>query len=160
MSATPTLKRRAADPQKPEGVQNIRTAKINVEQLKSRSSHRDVLERIASIRVGIPAQDFETTAEKIGLSKKELAEKLGLSPRTISSRKNILSPEESEKTLRIQDIFEGATRVFGSAEEAQAWLNSPAYGLKNQRPIDLLDTDLGAQQVKGLLSAIKYGNVW
>jgi putative toxin-antitoxin system antitoxin component (TIGR02293 family) len=119
-----------------------------------------VLERICSIRNGIPAREFNSIAALVGLSKKELAEKLGLSPRTLSTRKDILSPEESEKTLRIHELFDLAKEIFGSETEAQLWITSPAYGLENQRPIDLLDTDLGAQQVRALLSAIKYGNVW
>lgn len=120
----------------------------------------DVLERISLIRNGIPAKEFDSIAVLVGLSKKELAEKLGLSPRTLSTRKDTLSPEESEKTLRIHELFNQAKEVFGSETEAQLWITSPAYGLNNQRPIDLLDTDLGAQQVRGLLGAIKYGNVW
>jgi putative toxin-antitoxin system antitoxin component (TIGR02293 family) len=144
----------------PAGTQEIRRAKIHVEAPGSAVARSGAFARINLIRKGIPAQDFESTAEKVGLSKKELAEKLGLSPRTLSSRKDILSPEESEKTLRAQELFNEATEVFSSTEEARVWLVSPAYGLNDQKPIDLLDTDLGAQQVRGLLSAIEYGNVW
>jgi putative toxin-antitoxin system antitoxin component (TIGR02293 family) len=65
-----------------------------------------------------------------------------------------------EKTLRTIEIFEQAVEVFGSENAAQDWMTSPAYGLENQTSVDLLDTDIGAAQIKGLLSAIKYGNVW
>lgn len=140
-----------------KATRNIKRAKIREQDQKATIS---ILERISLIRSGIPAQQFDSVAELVGLPKKELAEKLGLSPRTLSTRKHTLSPEESEKTLRTHDLFNEAKEVFGSEEEAQAWITSPAYGLNNQMPIDLLDTDLGAQQVKGLLSAIKYGNIW
>src|SRR5580700_7020662 len=72
---------------------------------------------IASIRKGIPPKDFVLLARHIGLSQAELARKLGLSPRTIAVRiaggQKRLNPEESEKVLRIQHIFEQAIRVFG-----------------------------------------------
>jgi putative toxin-antitoxin system antitoxin component (TIGR02293 family) len=136
----------------------IRRAKIGGQRQKKPGT--GVLERISLIRSGIPAREFDSVARSLGLSKKELAEKLGLSPRTLSTRKGTLSPEESEKTLRIRELFTFAKEVFDSELEAQVWITSPAYGLENRRPVDLFDTDVGAQQVRGLLSAIKYGNVW
>jgi putative toxin-antitoxin system antitoxin component (TIGR02293 family) len=141
------------------GLGHIKKTRVRADDLKTRSD-RDFLEQIEAIRHGISVEAFEETAEKVGLSKSELAQKLGLSPRTISSRKSLLTREESEKTIRVQDILTEAAEVFGSEAEAQEWLTSPAYGLNNQKPIDLLDTDLGAGRVRGLLSAIKYGNVW
>jgi putative toxin-antitoxin system antitoxin component (TIGR02293 family) len=155
MSTTQSLEKVTTTDSK--GTRKIRRAKIRGRDLKAATN---ILERISLIRSGIPARQFDSVAVLVGLSKRELAEKLGLSPRTLSTRKNTLSPEESEKTLRTHELFNEAKEVFGSQTEAQAWMTSPAYGLNNQKPIDLLDTDLGAQQVKGLLSAIKYGNVW
>jgi putative toxin-antitoxin system antitoxin component (TIGR02293 family) len=157
MSATRDLKKVAIA--HPESTQTIRRAKISGQGV-STPIDIGLSERIQLIRGGIPARQFDSTAKLVGLSKKGLAEKLGLSSRTLSTRKESLSPEESEKTLRTHEIFNEAKEVFGSAEEARAWISAPAYGLNNQKPIDLLDTDAGAQQVKGLLGAIKYGNVW
>jgi putative toxin-antitoxin system antitoxin component (TIGR02293 family) len=156
MSTVHTLGKGSAPDSK--GVLKIRRAKIGKQTRTAPVS--GVLERVSLIRNGIPVREFDSVAVLVGLSKKELAEKLGLSPRTLSTRKETLSPEESEKTLRTHELFNEAKEVFGSEAEAQAWITSPAYGLDNQKPIDLLDTDLGAQQVRGLLGAIKYGNVW
>jgi putative toxin-antitoxin system antitoxin component (TIGR02293 family) len=78
----------------------------------------------------------------------------------MASRRTKLTPEETEKILRIKHLFEHATKVFGSEEEARHWLNNPAYGLEGQRPIDLLDTEPGAMQVRDYLGAIEYGNYW
>jgi putative toxin-antitoxin system antitoxin component (TIGR02293 family) len=66
----------------------------------------------------------------------------------------------SEETLRIQYQFEQAVAVFGSEEEAKRWLTNPAYGLEDQRPIDLLDTEPGAMRVRDYLGAIECGNYW
>jgi putative toxin-antitoxin system antitoxin component (TIGR02293 family) len=119
---------------------------------------------IASIRKGIPPKDFVLMARQIGLPQSELARKLGLSPRTMAARiaggRKKLSPDETEKVLRIRHIFEHAVRVFGSLKEAREWLMSPASGLEGQRPIDLLDTEPGGAQVRDYLGAIEYGNYW
>jgi len=84
----------------------------------------------------------------------------GLSPRTMASRRTRLTSEETEKTLRAKYLFEQAVGVFGSEEEARRWLTNPAYGLEDQRPIDLLDTEPGAMQVRDYLGAIECGNYW
>jgi putative toxin-antitoxin system antitoxin component (TIGR02293 family) len=119
---------------------------------------------IASIRKGIPPKDFVLMARQIGLPQSELARKLGLSPRTMAARiaggRKKLSPDETEKVLRIRHIFEHAVHVFGSVTEAREWLMSPASGLEGQRPIDLLDTEPGGAQVRDYLGAIEYGNYW
>ena len=39
-------------------------------------------------------------------------------------------------------------------------MNTPQRGLEFHKPIELLDTDVGAGYVWDLLSAIKYGNIW
>jgi putative toxin-antitoxin system antitoxin component (TIGR02293 family) len=152
-----------ADIVTPRPYPGIRQAKIPaVAQAESHAgmSYAD----IASIRKGIPPKDFVLMARQIGLSQSELARKLGLSPRTMAARiaggRNKLSPDESEKVLRIRHIFKHALRVFGSAKEAREWLMSPAFGLEGQRPIDLLDTEPGGAQVRDYIGAIEYGNYW
>jgi putative toxin-antitoxin system antitoxin component (TIGR02293 family) len=116
--------------------------------------------QISLIREGAPAETFAQTAKNIGLAQAELAKKLGLSPRTMASRRTRLTSEETEKTLRAKYLFEQAVGVFGSEEEARRWLTNPAYGLEDQRPIDLLDTEPGAMQVRDYLGAIECGNYW
>jgi putative toxin-antitoxin system antitoxin component (TIGR02293 family) len=120
--------------------------------------------QIQTIRKGMPSKTFSEVAKRVGLAQADLAKKLGLSPRTMASRLAVrgtkLTAEESEKTLRIQQIFEQATRVFGTEDEAREWLTSPAHGLEGQRPIDLLDTEPGSFQVRDYLGAIEYGNYW
>jgi putative toxin-antitoxin system antitoxin component (TIGR02293 family) len=142
-----------------------------IKQADIRETNKSKAEAIAStavqiqiIRKGVPSKTFSEVAKRVGLAQGELAKKLGLSPRTMASRLagrgTKLTAEESEKTLRIQQIFDQAIRVFGTEEEAREWLTSPAYGLEGQRPIDLLDTEPGSFQVRDYLGAIEYGNYW
>lgn len=152
-----------ADIETPRPYPGIRPAKIPA-AAKPESRAAKPSTDIASIRKGIPPKDFVLLARHIGLSQAELARKLGLSPRTMAARivggQKKLTPEESEKVLRLRHAFEHAVRVFGSAKEAREWLMSPAFGLEDQRPIDLLDTEPGGAQVRDYLGAIEYGNYW
>lgn len=123
----------------------------------------DPLQQIALIRQGYAAQVVDQVAESIGIPRKKLLESLRLSDRTIrfrSKKNQRLSPEESQKIHRVEEVFALATEVFESKEKAQQWLTTPAYGLGNVRPLDFLDTDLGLREVNNLLSAIEWGNYY
>jgi putative toxin-antitoxin system antitoxin component (TIGR02293 family) len=134
--------------------------------IKNKASTSDnkiggALSDVDLIRSGISHEQFHVIAQKIGLSDSQLAFKLGISPRTLASRRGkTLTVPEAEKALRANRIRLDAEDLFGSNKEAIAWLNSPQRGLENQRPVEILDTDVGAEHVQDYLSAIRYGNVW
>ena len=47
-----------------------------------------------------------------------------------------------------------ATEVLGNQQVAEEWLNRPAVGLDQRRPLDLLSTAVGAEMVERLLGRI------
>ncbi|MGY3582846.1 putative toxin-antitoxin system antitoxin component (TIGR02293 family) [Bradyrhizobium sp. USDA 4341] len=47
--------------------------------------------------------------------------------------------------------------MFGSQEEAEQWLERPAIGLDQRRPIDLLATPVGIELVEQYLKRLAYG---
>ncbi len=55
------------------------------------------------------------------------------------------------------EILSRATMVLGSREAAKRWLQRPAIGLGNRRPIDLLAAPDQAALVDDLLTRIEYG---
>ena len=51
-----------------------------------------------------------------------------------------------------------AAEVFGSTEKAERWMNT--YNLVlNAPPVDLLNSEVGINELKKILNAIKYGGV-
>jgi putative toxin-antitoxin system antitoxin component (TIGR02293 family) len=46
--------------------------------------------------------------------------------------------------------------VLGSQEEAEKWLERPAIGLDQERPIDLLTTPAGVKLVEDYLGRLEY----
>jgi putative toxin-antitoxin system antitoxin component (TIGR02293 family) len=117
---------------------------------------------VKAIRAGLPARAFVGVANAFNLTVDQLAGILGVSPRTIRDQQKKLarlSSENTEKLVRMVRVRQQARRVFSTDEAASGWLTSPAPALEGVKPIDLLDTDLGAREVEAVLNGIAYGNV-
>ncbi len=116
------------------------------------------LEQIESIRQGIAAQVFDQLATALGLGKEALASTLNINAQTLRKRKSrLLSADEAEKSLRVARIFAFASEVLGTEDKARLWLKDQIPALGGKRPLDYLDTDVGADQVTNLLGGIKWG---
>ena len=116
---------------------------------------------VDAIRAGLPARTFGQVADALNLSKAVLAKKLGIATRTINRKtgaKRTLSPEESEKILRVARIRNLANDLFTTDAAISEWLAKPASALHDAAPIDLLDTEVGAREVEGFIRGVLYGN--
>ena len=87
---------------------------------------------------------------------------IGISLRTLQRRRKdggetILSVEQSNRTWKFAEILGRATEIFGSKDEAEAWMNRPAIGLDQRRPIDLMSTSVGIEAVEDYLTRVEYG---
>ncbi len=89
------------------------------------------------------------------------AKAIGMSQRTyqrhLSEASKPLSPEQTARTWKLAEIVAKATSVLGSQEEAEQWLEKPAIGLNQRRPIDLLATPAGTELVEDFLVRLEYG---
>lgn len=90
-----------------------------------------------------------------------LEKAVGMSLRTFQRWKDAparpLSQEQSGRTWKFAEILAKATEVLGSQEEAERWLERPAIGLDQRRPIDLLATPAGVELVENYLIQLEYG---
>lgn len=57
------------------------------------------------------------------------------------------------------ELYELAIEVFATEAEALEWLQRPHPILDGSTPLEIALTPTGAQRVKGVLAAIKYGGV-
>src|SRR3546814_20201970 len=71
--------------------------------------------------------------------------------------KKLLSKEQSGRAWKFAEIVAKATRVFGSQDKAEDWMEEPAIGLNGNAPIDLLSTTAGTELVENFLDQIEYG---
>lgn len=117
---------------------------------------------VAAIRSGLPAKAFDGLAQALLMSADDLAGVLGLSIRTIRDqrkRRVRLSRDATEKIVRAARVQVLARKVFTTDAAVSQWLATPAPALDSQRPVDLLDTDVGAREVESILQGVAYGNV-
>ncbi len=79
--------------------------------------------------------------------------------KTLANRRKLgtLTPEQSDRLLRVARLLAMAEETFGSQARAGAWLRRPTTALAGERPLDILDTDEGARQVETLLGRIGNG---
>lgn len=116
-----------------------------------------------AILSGFPGKALVRLSENVALIRRpEAFEKaLGVSLRTFQRRKKDaaanLNQEQSGRAWKFAEILEKATEVFGSQAEAEQFLERPAIGLDQRRPIDLLATPAGVELVETHLERIKYG---
>lgn len=83
-----------------------------------------------------------------------------IEPRTLSHRRTKrqhLSPDESERAARISRMLTLAARVFGSRDKALAWLRKPQKRLGGLAPMSLLSGESGGRIVEEALIQIDEG---
>ncbi|MFC3204780.1 type II RES/Xre toxin-antitoxin system antitoxin [Aquamicrobium soli] len=112
---------------------------------------------------GLPGSALDHLVGRlVFIHKTESLEKaVGMSLRTYQRRKDTpskpLSQEQSGRTWKFAEILAKATDVLGSQAEAEQWLERPAIGLDQRRPIDLLSTPAGIELVEDYLERLEYG---
>jgi putative toxin-antitoxin system antitoxin component (TIGR02293 family) len=114
---------------------------------------------LARVREGLPFSALTVVTEDYGIPREILAAILHLSPRNLLRRReqNRLSADESDRLYRLARVLAHANRVFGDPEESADWIQAPNRALGKQKPLALLDTDIGAQQVDDVLGRIEHG---
>jgi putative toxin-antitoxin system antitoxin component (TIGR02293 family) len=112
------------------------------------------------VREGIPVKSLNLLALRLDLAQAEISEKIGIPQRTLSRRNAQdarLTPAESDRTVRLAQVYANAVETLGSGDKAAAWLKTPNRALRGGRPLDQVDTDPGVREVEDLLGRIAYG---
>ncbi|HET7876142.1 MAG TPA: antitoxin Xre/MbcA/ParS toxin-binding domain-containing protein [Methylomirabilota bacterium] len=114
---------------------------------------------IGRIRAGLPYAALEAVARRFEIPLETLVRVLHLPRRTLARRKKErrLRADESDRLLRLGRVAALAEEVLGDKEKASRWLQKPNRALGGIAPLDLLDTDLGAQEVEATLTRIEHG---
>ncbi len=63
----------------------------------------------------------------------------------------------SDRFYRFRKIVQLAAKVFEDSDSGLQWLRRPQPGLRGLVPIEILDTDPGAEAVERLLLQIEFG---
>src|SRR5436305_10203711 len=112
------------------------------------------------VRKGLPASVVTALDEKLDLGHMVLSRKLGIPQRTLTRRlseRSRLTAAESDRTVRLARVYANAVEMIGDEGKAVDWLRTPNRALGGERPLDKLDTDIGAREVEDILGRIAYG---
>jgi len=112
------------------------------------------------VRKGLPASSVKVLAERLDVANAVLSQKLGIPQRTLTrrlSQRSRLTSAESDRTVRVARVYASAAEMIGDEEKAVEWLRTPNRALGGARPLDQLDTDVGAREVEDILGRIAYG---
>ena len=107
---------------------------------------------------GLPTSSIDVLREE-GLTFSEVHD-LVLPARTLkhrNSKKQPLSIEETDRTLRVAKVLALAERVFGNHAKALDWLRRPNRRLKDRAPMQLLRSEVGGELVREMLYQIDEG---
>jgi putative toxin-antitoxin system antitoxin component (TIGR02293 family) len=116
----------------------------------------DLLDAIGE---GLPIPALETVIRRGMVSAAEIYD-LVIPRRTLAHRKDKgqpLSAEQSDRLTRVVRMAARAEEAIGDAEGAARWLRKPNRALEGKRPLDLLESDLGARMVERVLGRIEHG---
>ena len=113
---------------------------------------------MAAVREGLPVTLVDDLLADGLLSATEL-DRLAVSRKTLAHRRGLgrLSPEQSDRLMRLLRVIAQARATFGAPDKAARWLRRPTRVLDGAAPLDLLDTDIGAQRAAQVLGWIDHG---
>jgi putative toxin-antitoxin system antitoxin component (TIGR02293 family) len=107
---------------------------------------------------GLPTENLNLLKAK-GLTFSEMSATV-ISPRTLKHRRargENLSPEETERAVRVASIIRLAEKVFGNHDKAMQWLRGKDEELGDRTPLSMLQTEAGGRLVESMLWGIDEG---
>ncbi len=116
------------------------------------------LEMARLVRHGLPTGAVTFVIESGRLTLAEI-DRTVLRRKTLANRRKsgTLTPEQSDRLVRVARILAASEEIFGSQEKAGTWLRRPTAALAGESPLRLLDTEEGAREVEILLGRISHG---
>ena len=112
------------------------------------------------IREGLPSQVIGSVVKASEISEEIIYKSLRIASRTAARRKasaGKLKPRESELVYRFSKVLVAAAAILGDKSRAKEWLLSENRALCGNRPIELLDTSIGFDDVMNVLHRIEHG---
>jgi putative toxin-antitoxin system antitoxin component (TIGR02293 family) len=132
--------------------------KLGGTKVLRREVHSD-FDLVDAIRGGLPTRALEEVLRSGLFEPGELYE-IVVPRRTLAHRKEKrqpLSPEQSDRLARMVRVADRTEEALGNREKAARWLRKPNRALQQKRPIDLLESDVGARMVERALGRIEHG---
>lgn len=112
------------------------------------------------VEKGLAASKVAVLAKHSGLSTTQVLNAARIPTSTMARRQQsgVLSPDESDRLLRVAQVVDEAMLLFNDDHQrVAAWLQRANVSLVGRSPLDLLGTDAGVQEVRHLIGRIMHG---
>ncbi|MEM1319583.1 MAG: antitoxin Xre/MbcA/ParS toxin-binding domain-containing protein [Bacteroidota bacterium] len=110
-------------------------------------------------RKGLTMNQLRNILQFTSITLKDIASILSISERQLSRYEDskILRTDISAQLIQITELYQFGYDVFEGRENFQGWMKTAIRALDYQRPIELLDTPFGIQDVKNVIGRLEYG---
>lgn len=127
---------------------------------ESLATSQPSLKDAQAVAEGLPVSALERLADRIAPDDAGLKHRL-VPKATYARRKGAqqrLTPEESERVVRLARVWAFALHAFGKDEKAQRFMIKPHWQLEGRTPVDLvLESEVGAKVVEQIIGRGLYG---
>lgn len=114
------------------------------------------------LRRGVPGRALLALGDYLGVGKTVLADLVGMD-RTTASRRvasdQRIPTHAAERVLRLLELQNLAEDTFETSEAASAWMRRGHEMLEGETPMEWAKSGYGAQRVRELLVALRFGGV-
>ncbi len=123
------------------------------------SPETDILDRVEELKKGLPADVVNELCMDLLITRQEVARYTGIPVRTLNRKmkEGRLTCGQSERIVRLNRILEKTEAVLGAQKKAVQWLKTPRSHFRGKTPLEMVETELGTEEVFHLLGRIEYG---
>jgi len=110
-------------------------------------------------RKGLTVKQLNQILKFANITLKQVSAMLSMSERQLSRYDNdkIFKREISSHLIQITELYRFGYEVFEDEQNFQIWMNTEIRSLGNQKPLNLLDTPFGINDVKNVIGRLEYG---
>ncbi|MEM7110291.1 MAG: antitoxin Xre/MbcA/ParS toxin-binding domain-containing protein [Bacteroidota bacterium] len=120
----------------------------------------NMLEFLQLTQIGLPINVLKHLQKHMKLTNRDMGKVLEISESTLQrrlKRGEKLDKRESEGTVQLAEVWAKGIEVFNDEDDFRDWLRMNNTALGNYKPIDLLHSPIGRQEIKNILTRIEWG---
>ncbi|HNP20040.1 MAG TPA: DUF2384 domain-containing protein [Fulvivirga sp.] len=121
---------------------------------------KNVLDFLTVTENGLPIAVLKKLQARLQFTNRELGKSLDMSESTLQRRLKLnqnLDKKESESAIHLASVWAKGLDVFEDEDAFRVWLHTTNTALGNNKPLDLLHSPIGRDEIKDLLSRIEWG---
>lgn len=120
----------------------------------------NILEFLNLTQRGLSITVLKALQQRMKFTNKDMGSALEISESTLQRRLKKgekLDKRESESTFQLATLWAKGLEVFDNEDDFRTWLQTKNMALGSNKPITLLHSPIGRDEIKDLLSRIEWG---